>query len=297
MFSVASLRGMAGFTSNVLGAKTVSWAKQNLDNLLVGRFIGAAALGAYSIAFSLAVTPLNRIALPLSQVLFSAFSRVRDLREIAEFWLRAVRMLAFVVVPAMFGLVVVAPDFVQVVFGDKWLAAAPVLQLLAPVGLMQALTAPNNALLQSVDRTRMLFRYTVVMTTGSICAFVAGLPWGIKGLATAYLLVSLVVQPAFVWLTARTVGLSVWDWLRSVNGVLQAGAAMLIVVALARRGLEGTSLSAAGRLVALILMGAVVYAGFVAWRAPEVRRELRSLLARRRRLRAPASEGTSKAPV
>src|SRR5205085_2325428 len=111
---------------------------------------------------------------------------------------------------------VVGPDLVEVVFGARWHAAAPVLQLLAPVGLLQALTALNNGILQSLARTRLLFRSTLVIALVSVGAFAAGLPWGIVGVATAYLIASVVLQPAFLWVTTRAVGVPLVDWLRSV---------------------------------------------------------------------------------
>ena len=52
IFSIASLRGMAGYTSHVFGSKALQWGTVNLDNFLIGRFLGAAPLGAYTLAFS-----------------------------------------------------------------------------------------------------------------------------------------------------------------------------------------------------------------------------------------------------
>src|SRR5947207_188603 len=104
-------------------------------------------------------------------------------------------MIAFVAVPAMLGLIAVAPEFVTAVFGQKWHAAVPVIQLLAPVGLLGTLTTLNAGVLQVLDRTRALFRFTLVLSIASVGAFVAGLPWGIEGVATAYLIVTVALQP------------------------------------------------------------------------------------------------------
>lgn len=293
IFSMQSLRSMLGYTGHVSGSRVLEWANQNLDNFLVGRFVGAASLGAYSIAYSIAVVPVNRIAGPLSQVFFPAFSRMPNLESIRVAWLRAARMLALVLVPAMLGVVVVAPEFVRVVFGARWHDAAPVLQLLAPVGLLQAMMELNAGVLQALALTRLLFRATATISVASVCAFAAGLPWGIRGVATAYLLVSVVIEPVYLWLTARALELSPWTWVRSVAGVLQAGVAMLGVLLAARALLVDAHVSAAGRLVVLIAIGAVTYVAFVVWRAPEVKPELRSLLERGRRGgRAPTAEGT-----
>jgi O-antigen/teichoic acid export membrane protein len=291
-FSIASLKGMAGFTSHVIGTKALTWATMNVDNLLIGRFLGAAALGAYTIAFALIITPVRRVAYPLVQVFFPAFSRMRDPGRIAGAWMRAIKVVALGVVPAMMGLIVAAPEFVQVVFGEQWDAAVPVIQILATVGLIQSLTAVNEAVLQSLELTRTLFRFTALLSVVTVGAFAAGIPWGIEGVAWAYLIVTVALHPVFLWLTTRAVGLTVWDWLRSISGVLQASAIMLLLVVGSRELMLRFDLGLTARLAAMIAVGVLAYVPLIAWRAPEVRSELRRVLERRRTVPDPrAREG------
>ena len=280
-FSSASLRSMATFGGHVLGARTVTWARSNLDNLLIGRYVGASSLGAYSIAFNLMVTPVLRVAGPITQVFFPAFSRMRDPVRIGAVWLRAVRLVAAGVVPAMLAVIVVAPDFIEVVFGRRWHAAAPVLQILAPVGMVQALQALNYGILQSTANTRTLFRYTLFATAAAIGAFVAGLPWGIEGVATAYALASIVIEPVYLVLTTRAIGVPVRAWLNSVTGVLEAGIGMAAILLAVRIGLVHLAVPPGARLAVLIVLGCLVYPPLLWWRSPEVPAELRAVRAAR----------------
>jgi O-antigen/teichoic acid export membrane protein len=284
----ASFHGMAGFSSHVLGSRVFTWLARNVDNLLVGRYLGAAALGAYSLAFNLMITPVTRVAGPITQVFYPAFSRMREPERIASAWLRAVRMVAFVVTPAMLGVIVVAPDFVRVVFGARWLAAAPVLRILAPLGLVQALQALNYGILQSVAQTRVLMRYSAVASVLTVCAFASGLPWGIEGVATAYVLISVVLEPAYLIITTRAVEITPGRWLASIRGVLEAGGVMFVFVLLARELLLRTDIPVGLRLALEILVGAAVYFPLVLWRAPEVKSELKTALAARRAVAEPA---------
>ena len=93
-----------------------------------------------------------------------------------------------------------------------------------------------------------------VASSVTIVSFVVGLPWGIEGVATAYLAASVVLEPAYLRLTARAVGISPLDWVRSIAGVLEAGIAMLIVVFGVRKLLLGTEIPVSGRLALLILL-------------------------------------------
>ena len=76
-FSRTSLREMAGFSANVFGTRLLFYADRNVDNLLIGRFIGAAALGLYAVAYNLMLVPLERIAGPLQQVFYPAIARLQ----------------------------------------------------------------------------------------------------------------------------------------------------------------------------------------------------------------------------
>jgi O-antigen/teichoic acid export membrane protein len=278
MFAMQSVRDMAEFAAHTFGARTVAWAQLNADNFLVGRFLGAAPLGAYSIASSVSLTPVNRVALPIAQVFFPAFSRIREPERIAEVWLRALRMVALIVVPIMLGLVIIGQEFVIALFGHKWHEAITPLELLAPIGLLQALAALSNGILQAIGRARLLWRATAAISATSLIAFGAGLPWGIDGVAVAYLIASVVVQPAFLHVSARAVGLSLWDVCRALSGLLQAGFGMMAFVFVARRLLLHEGVPVGVRLLVLVIVGAVSYVPLVLWRAPQVRREITDAL-------------------
>jgi O-antigen/teichoic acid export membrane protein len=283
-FSWASLRAMASFSGYLFGHRLLFFVHRNADNLLIGRFIGAAPLGAYAIAYNVILVPFSRIAVPIQDVLFPAFARIQGDRErIAEGWIRVTRLVAAISVPALVGLAVVADDFVAVVLGPRWHAAATVIQVLAWVGILQSLQSLNTGILEAVGRARAIFRYTVVFFAAHLVAFAIGLRWGIVGVAVGYSISTTLVEPAYLWLTARAVGISPRRFLAALAGVVQASAAMGLVVAAARAGLLSLGAPALVRLLACTLLGAAAYAGLCAWRAPEVVAEARALARRRRR--------------
>ena len=76
--SIASLRRLGGFAGNVFGENLLYQAGRNLGTLLIGRFVGAVALGAYALATNVILVPFSRMAGPLQQVFFPAFSRMGE---------------------------------------------------------------------------------------------------------------------------------------------------------------------------------------------------------------------------
>ena len=149
------MRSLGGFGLNVFGSGLVGYINRNADNVLVGRYLGSAALGAYSVAYNVMLLPIAQLTSPLQAALFPAYARVqRDEERVASIWLRVTTVVASLVAPAMVGLAVVAPDFVHVVLGQRWAAAAPVLRILAIVVLVDSISSLGQRTLQAMDRAR-----------------------------------------------------------------------------------------------------------------------------------------------
>ena len=288
IFSGASLRSLGGFSANVFGTRVLFYMNRKLDHMLIGRFLGASALGAYAVAYNVMLMPLSRIAQPVVEVLFPAMSRIQDDRKrMAAMWLRANRMIGAISIPAMVGLMIVAPEFVATLFGSRWEEAVPVIQILAWVGLLQSLQRLNSSVLQACDRTGTLLRYSIVVLLASVVAFVGGLHWGIVGVATGYAISSTLVEPYYAWITARVLDVPLADYARSLAGVAQATAGMAAVVLAAKVWLVSPELAAGLRLAIFVALGLGSYGLLAAWRAPELRADVRGL---RRERPAPAPQ-------
>ena len=285
VFSVDTLRDYWRFSASVFGTRLLFYANRNADNVLIGRFLGSAALGVYAVAYNIMLMPLSRIAQPVVEVLFPAFSRLQDERKrMAAAWLRGNRLIGAITIPAMLGLMVVAPEFVRVVLGERWEEAIPVIQLLAWVGLLQSLQRLNSSVLMACDRAKTLLWYSIVVLVASLAAFVFGLQWGIVGVAAAYAASSTVVELYYTWLTARVLEISPMSLVHALSGVIQASLGMLACVLFARF-LLADELGDVSLLILLTALGAATFAALCWWRAPEVVGEIRGL---RRRNPAPA---------
>ena len=283
-FSLASLRSLGGFSGNVFAHRLLYYLHRNTDNLLIGRFLGPAALGLYGFAYNVMLVPFSRVAGPLTEVLFPAFSRMKHDRErMTAVWIRAVRLVASFSVPALLGLVVVAPDFISVVLGSRWSHAAVLIQVLAWVGLLQSLQTLNPNILQALDRTDTLLRYTIVFFVLHLAAFSVGLQWGIVGVAVAYLVSSAVVEPLFAWVTTRALGISPLVLVRGLSGVFQASAVMFAAVLATRLGLLAVGAGAPLRLGVAVAVGIAVYVPCWIWRAGDAVEELKTFRRRPRR--------------
>ena len=119
-FSFASLRDLGGFSIYMLGHRMLFYLQMNGDRFLIGRFLSTSALGIYAVAYNTMLVPASKLGGPIQRVFSPAFSRIQDEPErIAAQWARVSRIMAAVSVPALAGLIVVAPDFVPLVLGEQ----------------------------------------------------------------------------------------------------------------------------------------------------------------------------------
>ncbi|MET0600904.1 MAG: MOP flippase family protein [Baekduia sp.] len=289
-FSPRALRNAASFSGYIFGHRLLYYLHRNSDNLLIGRVVGAASLGAYAIAYNVILVPFSRIASPIQDVLFPAFSRIQDEPErIAGGWLRVTRAVASVTVPMLIGIAIVAGDFVDVVLGPKWHDAALVIQILAWVGILQSLQSLNTGILEALGRARTIFRYTVVFFVAHLIAFAVGVHWGIIGVAVGYTISTTIIEPSYLWLTARAVGISPWTFLETIAGVFEAGALMGLIVLGGHYWMVEADVPTALRLLGSALLGAAVYVPLIAWRSPLLIDDVKELRDRRRQRGAVAT--------
>src|SRR4051812_16231880 len=201
----------------VAGSRSVSTVGTNLDNLLVGRYLGTAALGVYGIAYNILLIPLTRLAVPIQEVAFPAFSSLESRTAVGRLWLRANVALFAVVAPVLVVIAVEADDFVHVVLGERWAKAGPVLRLLVIAGLFQVPTRLVPSVLQACGRQRLLFVLSVPATGTVVVAMIIGLRWGTVGVAAAIASAYAITLPFLITSVLRTTAVTVRDFSRTMS--------------------------------------------------------------------------------
>jgi O-antigen/teichoic acid export membrane protein len=281
-YSTASLRTLGSYSGKTFVSQLLGNLVNNVDNLLVGRFLGSVALGVYSVAYNAMYLPAGRVSQPLQNVLFSAFAKLQtEPKRLAQAWARGNQVISAVNVPAFLGMAAVAPDFVPVVLGQKWHAAVPVLQFLSLAGVGTTLQTLNWSTVQAMGRPGVMLRFRLFSSSVTIAGFAIGLHWGVAGVAASFAISRFLVTPVSTLLTCRTLGCSPLEGVRGEALVVGLALVMAVVVVLTRLGLVHAGVPAGARLAVAVLVGIVVYGGLLWWKAPNVVSELRSLVRRR----------------
>jgi PST family polysaccharide transporter len=229
------VREVAGYSLNLTGYNVFNYFARNADYLLVGRYLGAVELGYYTLAYRLMLYPLQNVSAVVGRVLFPLFARLRDddVRFRAAFR-KAAAGVALLTFPLMLGLLALAEPFVFVVFGPAWQPVVLLLQILAPVGMAQSVVALVGPVYQAKGRTDWMFRWGFVAGTLFILSFVAGLRWGVVGVATAYAAVFWVLAYPALAIPLRLIDLHVQEVAAELCRPLLCGMLMLLVLLAAK---------------------------------------------------------------
>lgn len=193
-YSWREIGDVFGFSSNLLGTRFITFITQNAPNMIIGRVLGTAALGAYSIAYRIMIIPVQIFAYGLTSVLLPTMSKFHaDKARMKAACLRTYRLIALITFPAMAGITALAEPAVLFALGEKMSAAGPVLALLAPVGAIQALLSSQGAMFMALGRADVLLKWaTIEMILVSI-GFVIGIQFGLLPSVAAYLIVFMLI--------------------------------------------------------------------------------------------------------
>lgn len=282
-YSLQSLRTLGAFGGKIFGVRVLEYARNNGDKLLIGRVLGSAPLGVYTVAFNIHLLPVSRFVVAIQSALLPALSRLQDDRaRLASAFLRVTRVVAAIIVPTLAGVIVVAPDLIPVLLGDRWSEVADLLQIMAAGVIVLSVTALGFQVLTALDRTALLLRFSGVEVALLVGAIFVGVQWGLTGVALAYAAVHLPTRAVLAVLTTRALGIPFSRYLRCLSGVAQAAIPMFLAILGARYALVEAGLPAGARLIAVVALGVAVYVPLCVWRDREIREELRRLRRRRR---------------
>jgi O-antigen/teichoic acid export membrane protein len=260
MFRLSSLRRLGGFGLRYMGGATFTALNTNADNILVGGVLGQVALGVYSLAYSVILVPLSRLALPIHQLLSPAFARLQNERTaLADSWLRGTRLLLMIFLPAMITVSVAAPDVVHIIFGSKWAGAIPVIRILAPTCALMSVQGLADAALQAVGSMRTYLWMCGLSFALNLVAFVIGIQWGLVGMATGLGISTLSFMTAYLAVTSHKIGSPVLSLVRSLRGVCVASALLALAEVSAYSYLVHSPVGALPRALATGVIGVAVF--------------------------------------
>ncbi|MDJ0928062.1 MAG: lipopolysaccharide biosynthesis protein [Gammaproteobacteria bacterium] len=272
-----SVKSLLIFGAHITAGRLLWYVYSRLDTLVVGRLLGVEVLGVYNVAFQIANAFQQFISSVCYRIALPAFSKLQDSPELRGTVIKASRYLAIVALPVFFGIVVTAPDIVNLFLGPKWIDAVAVIQVLAIIASLQALSGLLAQSVNAVGKPSVNTRINLVSVPVFAIGFYFGASLGgLPGVLAAWIFMFPLRYLVVALATRSAVGVDLRLYLRAIAGPLIAAAVMAAIVQALLLLLQDWT--PAGRLPMLVALGATAYAlgAFVIFRSSA--RELVSML-------------------
>ncbi|HLE39482.1 MAG TPA: lipopolysaccharide biosynthesis protein [Acidimicrobiia bacterium] len=253
------LRSLSRFGAPLIVTDVQYAIWSNLDYVVVGRLLGASALGVYTLAYRLPELLVQSVWRVLATAIFPVFSTIQERADLLRRgYLATIRYTQTVVVPLCLGLFLTAEQSVMVLFGSQWAEAIPVLRVMAIFCLIGSIGVNAGDVYKALGRTGVLARLAVLELVALVPALLVGARHGIVGVAWAHAAVAAADTAVRLAVANRMVGTTFGDVWRQIAPSLAAGgwmvAAVVPVLWLTRDA------GSAASLLAATGVGAVVYA-------------------------------------
>lgn len=260
VFSWRKLRQQFAYGGTLFGGVLLLQFSQSLQSLMIGRLFGPSALGRLTVSQTLVYLPGNRIAGPIQEVMFPAFSRMQDEpTRILAALNRINQVLAAIAFPTLAGLAILAPEFTSIVLGPKWNGTAEVIRILAVAGMALALQRVNFSVLSARGYPGVIMWVGAGALLSTAAAILVAYPLGLNATVAAVAIQAIILQVVMMIVTAGALEARFRDLARPLARIAAATCFMAASVFLVAGSLRHLGVGSLGVLLAGVATGAAVF--------------------------------------
>ena len=277
-FKLREGRELLDFGWKWVGSRLLGYGQQNLDYLMIGRYLGDEALGYYTLAYRLIAFPQIRLVQVVSRVTFPAFSALQaDFKRLRSAYRSTTTYIALVVFPIMSGFALLADPGITLLYGSSMGNSIVLLQFLAPAGAIRAVASPAGLIFSSLGRTGLALIWNLGAAGFMILTLAVGIASGLEGVAVAVSLSAVVLALVSQVIVCRLVDYSMIDFFRSLGPSIGGSSALVGCVALLKMGFW-PYLSLWALLAGCVLVGVFTYVLAIRYFSSRVYHEARGIL-------------------
>ncbi len=265
-FQMRDWRPLLGFSLWNWLLTIIAQIRERLDSFIIGRTMATTDVALFSVGQEIGSLPITEMIEPLHRTLFSAFVLLNSgTGETRKLYLGTLEASFLLILPAGIGMSMVADPVVRLMLGSAWLAAIPVVQILAAVSVLSVFRLISDSMYSAAGRMRLSFilvLISVAFRVPLLAYFISRS--GLSGAAVALGLSSLIDQVLYIGSTLSRLSIPVWEFAaRLWRAVFACGG---MVVCLFAAGMAwtpsagGDPLSVALDLFGRAGFGAVCYA-------------------------------------
>lgn len=196
------------FGVNFLGIALLTALRNNLDYLIIGRFLGVTELGIYFFAFNAGLGISLSIIQSITVALYPHLCAARtNWPEFKKRYFSSLKTISKIIIPLVLLQSSLAPFYVPIVFSQKWASAVPILIIICLSAIPRPYFLAATNLLAAIDKPNLSLRGNILFTVLFAFSLLIGVNWGAIGVALAVLFSHWVFMPLFtIWATNYVFG-------------------------------------------------------------------------------------------
>ncbi|HTR80098.1 MAG TPA: oligosaccharide flippase family protein [Bacteroidota bacterium] len=220
-FRLRDTSGLIRFGKHVASFNSLNFVSKYFDDAIVGKMLGAFALGMYNFSYRIITFQQEIISGVMNQMALSVYARLQTSKEkVFAMFCRDTQFITVLSLPLLAFIFVVAPLFVPLVIGDRWLPAIPVMQILVLEAMRQSLLSLAGSAMLSIGDSHRFMLYAIVAAPVLVISFLLGVHWGIVGVAASLFIFNSLLMFLLLFLLHRSFLLSLkpifWQWVPGI---------------------------------------------------------------------------------
>ncbi|WP_170554072.1 lipopolysaccharide biosynthesis protein [Ruegeria atlantica] len=190
------IRQVLHFSHRIIGLRAAELVAVQSPAVLIGAMLGPVSAGYYAIAWRVVETASFLTITPLRMVSQPAFAAVtRGGGKASEMLLDVMRLTGFVTFPAFAGLAVLSEPVLVLLFGQKWIPAAPVLSLMSVFGMYLCTERVQQTFCLASGQPGRLAVLSWIEVVLAAIAIAVTAPYGVPVVTAAFIAVFLIMWP------------------------------------------------------------------------------------------------------
>lgn len=214
IFQLSDVREFLSFGLYQMAEKTLNYFNSQIDTLLIGKLLGVETLGVYNIAKQIIMKPIQIINPIVSKVTFPVMAKIQhDTDKLKEIYLKTINLLSSINFPIYLFMLNTAPQLVVLMFGEQWVDAVIIVQILSLYGALRSIGNPVGALLLAKGRADWGFYWNLGLFFYVPTVIYLSSQWGIEVLSWSLvgIMISL-ITPMWYFLVRPLVQAKFWEF-------------------------------------------------------------------------------------
>lgn len=255
------------FGKFLIGLSVLWYLGSNLNHLVVGKLLGAAALGYYAMAVNATNFINNQFTHIISRVMFPAYSAIQDdLETLKRAYLKTIKFISMLSLPFSVVLICLADEFVLTLYGEKWLSIVPLIRWLGFGQIAAPILIASGSLFRGSGRPDYDFRINLFQLCIQVpLAIFFTKIGGLVGAAAAGLVCLAVMGPINLYLVRKITQVKFREFMAQLLPAASCSLIMLIAILLLKNLFRTHSLISLPPLSHFMVFGLLAAAGILAY--------------------------------